>query len=496
VHQLLLNVPGFDRQDRSLSCRKEEQMFFTYVARELRRRHRQAIVVALGLGLGVGLVVTVSAMASGVREAQSAVLQSLYGVGTDITVTQSARAGTGPQARFGLNAPDESKAGQDFSRDQVLESPGLGTIASSKASGLSSLTGVSEVSSGLSLISIHLEGTFPDFGSQSENGQTAAAPAARPSVSPVEVSSYSIQGVDISSTDVGPLTPSQITSGRYFSSTEARARVAVVDAGYAKQHKLKVGSALTIDGRKFTVIGIASSATGAESSNVYIPLAPAQKLAGLGDVVNRIYVKAESASSIDAVKAEIEQALPKATVTTASDLASQVEGSLASASSLSRRLGTWLSIAALIAAFAMASLLTISAVGRRVREFGTLKALGWRSRRVVGQVMGEAVAQGILGGVLGIGLGVGGAFLVSQLAPSLTATLGVAGGGGTTAPGPIGQAIDAASRTVTVPLTAPLRASLLALAIGLALAGGVLAGALGGWRAARLGPGEALRRVD
>src|SRR5206468_8859656 len=102
---------------------------------------------------------------------------------------------------------------------------------------------------------------------------------------------------------------------------------------------------------------------------------------------------------------------------------------LASASSLASRLGTWLSVAALIAAFAVASLLTMSAVGRRIREFGTLKALGWRSRRVVGQVMGEAVVQGILGGVLGIGVGVGGAFLVSKLAPTLKASVGAAATG-------------------------------------------------------------------
>src|SRR5258708_22099576 len=62
----------------------------------------------------------------------------------------------------------------------------------------------------------------------------------------------------------------------------------------------------------------------------------------------------------------------------------------------------WLAIAVLIAAFAMASLLTMAAVSRRVREFGTLKALGWRSRRIVGQVMGETLVIGVVGGAAGI----------------------------------------------------------------------------------------------
>ena len=61
--------------------------FITYLRRELRRRMRQAVLIALGLALGIGLVVTVTAASSGVKKAQADVLKSLYGVGTDITVT-------------------------------------------------------------------------------------------------------------------------------------------------------------------------------------------------------------------------------------------------------------------------------------------------------------------------------------------------------------------------------------------------------------------------
>ena len=474
-------------------------MFFTYLARELRRRRRQAFVVALGLALGVGLVVTVSAMAAGVRSAQGKVLKSLYGVGTDITVTRAAGAGTGGPAGFSLNPQNRNQEGRKFSRDDILSSPGLGPIAASRIANLSHLSGVKAVAGGLSLIAIHASGRLPTAGNFTPGPGSGSTSAPVPSIAPIKVTSYSISGVDLSTTEVGPLSPSQITSGRYFSSTDTNARVAVLDQGYAKQHKLTVASTITIDGTRFSVIGIATAPSGSEASNVYIPLARAQKLAGEAGKVNRIYVRATSASNITAVKKEIQDTLPKATVTTAADLASEVTGSLAGASSLAKNLGSWLSVAALIAAFAVASLLTVGAVSRRVGEFGTLKALGWRSRRIVGQVMGEALVQGILGGVLGIGLGIGGAFLVSKLSPRLTATVGRAVAGAATGAGPggpISQTLGAASRTVSASLSAPVSISLLALAIGLAIAGGLVAGSLGGWRAARLRPAEALRRVE
>jgi len=191
--------------------------------------------------------------------------------------------------------------------------------------------------------------------------------------------------------------------------------------------------------------------------------------------------------------------LPKATVTTAQDLADQVSGSLKSASQLADTLGKWLAIAALIAAFAVASLLTVSAVSRRVREFGTLKALGWKSRRVVGQVMGESVVQGVAGGILGVVIGVAGAQLIAHFSPVLKATVGqttTAGGPGGMAPPGMQAALGQAAQTVAVHLTAPVSVQLVLLAAGLALLGGILAGAFGGWRAARLRPVDALRRVD
>jgi putative ABC transport system ATP-binding protein len=87
------------------------------------------------------------------------------------------------------------------------------------------------------------------------------------------------------------------------------------------------------------VIGIVSEPAGGSPSDVYIPLAVAQGLANMKNDVNTIYVAASSSSAIPAVQSEIARALPSDTVTTSSDLASEVTGSLASASSLANNLG-------------------------------------------------------------------------------------------------------------------------------------------------------------
>ncbi len=230
---------------------------------------------------------------------------------------------------------------------------------------------------------------------------------------------------------LGPLSSGTLTSGRTFTAADASSDVAVVDSDYAKQQKLSAGSTITIAKKSFKVVGIVSVPAGSDSSDAYIPLARAQALASMKNDVNTVYVAASSASDISAVSKEISGVLPKATVTNSSDLAKELTGSLTSASGLANNLGRWLAIAVLAAAFLLASLLTMSAVSRRVREFGTLKALGWRSRRIIGQVVGEAVVIGIVGGIVGVGLGFLGSTLIKHFSSPLSASVGQATGSAT-----------------------------------------------------------------
>jgi putative ABC transport system permease protein len=171
-------------------------------------------------------------------------------------------------------------------------------------------------------------------------------------------------------------------------------------------------------------MGVIEQPQGSNPPQVYIPLQPTQRLYASSDslssaeVVNTIYVQTASAADISSVQSEISGLMPSATITSDSTLAGQISGSLASTAALARDLGAWLAILTLSAAFTVAALLTLGAVGRRAREFGTLKALGWMSRRIVAQVMGESLVVGIMGGASGILLGLAGAALISARARS------------------------------------------------------------------------------
>src|SRR5215831_16540088 len=478
-------------------------MFFTYLRRELRRRMRQVIFISLGLAVGIGLVITVTAASAGVAQAQGAVLHSLYGVGTDITVTKAPAANSGGPFGFRVrkhtstNArPTRPAPGTKFSRS-VLLNRALGPISSSSVTSISALHGVAAAGGALALTDLTISGTIPAAPTGSSGGFGGGGGGSG-GPSSFSTNTFAVNGTQLSAGEVGPLSSGKITSGRTFNSADAASNVAVVDSSYARQNKLTTGSKISIAGTSFKVIGVVKQPQGGSPANVYIPLGRAQALAGMKNQVNTIYVAASSATMISTVSKEITRVTPSATVTTSSDLASEVTGSLASASSLARNLGKWLAVAVLAAAFLLASLLTMSAVSRRVREFGTPKALGWRSRRIVGQVLGESVTIGIIGGLGGIVLGFAGAALVSRIAPPLTATTGLVTGSATPGGGGGGfrrLAADAAS-AVTVHLNAQVTLAAVALAVVLALAGGLIAGGFGGWRAARLRPADALARVE
>ncbi|MFG2118338.1 ABC transporter permease [Streptomyces sp. NPDC048710] len=487
-------------------------MFGIYLKRELSRRKKAALVIAMGLALGIALVITVNSVSAGMTQAQDKVLKSLYGLGTDMTVTkaQSAPEAGGSQGpNFKFDAKSSSKSSQ--SSDRVMTQGGQ-ALKSSLVEKVAAQKGVASAVGALSLNVTKVDGSFTQgkaksstssSGSQQQGGPGGGTgggtgqPQVQGGGANFDVNSYSVAGVDVTDQALGPLATMKITSGKTFTSAQTNAKVAVVSKSYAKEKKYKVGTAFKVSGTKYTVIGIATPDSSESTTDVYLPLKQAQSLGDAKNKVTTIYVKATDSKQISTVKKTIQSNISGTTVTTSSDLASTVSGSLSTASNLAGSVGKWLSITVLVAAFLVAALLTSSAVSRRVREFGTLKALGWPSRKVTRQVVGESMVNGLIGGGLGIALGLAAAYTVTVISPKLQAELGSSGGGGMGGgPGGGGPGRQATKNTLEIALTAPVSLTTIALAVGLAVAGGLIAGAMGGWRASRMRPADALRSVS
>uniref|UniRef100_UPI003EE6E4F3 ABC transporter permease n=1 Tax=Curtobacterium flaccumfaciens TaxID=2035 RepID=UPI003EE6E4F3 len=501
-------------------------MFLTYLRRELTNRRKQTVIIAVGMALAIALVVIVSSIASGVKTAQSSVLSSVYGVGTDITVTkteQPSSSSTGrPSFDFGSRSGSDSGS-TDLSQSRLAVARGTSTLNASNLSTVTSTAGVKAATGVLTLEDTTFSGQVQQNSSGSSSSSSSSSTGSGDSGTQqgppsggegggfgggsFTVDSFTVTGIPVSGDTVGPLTSTETTKGRTFTSADAGKDVVVLDSSYAKSEDKTVGDTLEIGGTKFTVIGIVAS-TGSSSttgSNTYVPLDTAQSLADLDGKVTSIYVSAESSSDVSTIKTALQSKLSSATVSTEADLASSVSGSLSTASTLVSNLGTWLSVVVLAAAFLIAILFTISGVTRRTREFGTLKAIGWSNGRITRQVAGESLVQGLIGGVIGAVAGLVGILVVNVIAPTVSASAststrsGVGGGfpggaatraagGGTTGGAPAGGfgGGGTTASTSDVVLHAPVTVEVILLAIGLAVLGGLLAGALGGWRASRL----------
>jgi putative ABC transport system permease protein len=554
--------------------------YLRYLRAELLRRRGRTIITLLGLAVGVGLVIAISSLSKGLEDAQSATLDPLAGIGTDLAVTRTAQqdAGGGPFGGGGGRDVVEAnqavvtdlsklgKAGTQFVHDFFLPGTQL-TFTQAQANEIAALAGVGAVSAGLTLQAVHQEGKVPKIvaqiktggdkievnraispptaaeqatiqaclaklgvtaptpgGGQNANpggglgGQQGGGPAggnrgafakclpARmqrfratittpretlqqvldPPQTDIKSESYTIGGVQLGDPSMGLVTAAQVSAGRYLKG----GREALVSATYAARKSLKVGSKLDLNGTTFTVVGLVNPPLGGQGVDVYLPLAQLQKLSNQKNLVNVVLVRADDSAAVGAVEKRIQTAYQQAEVASAKQVAGTISGSLVDAANLSRSLGLALSIVAAVAAFLLAALLALSSVGKRVRELGTLKALGWTQRNVVRQVAAESLAQGVLGGVLGVALGVGVALLVGLFGPTLTAS-STTGGGDL-----LGVAQAARTTSEAVSLAAPVGVTILLAGFGLAVVGGLLAGAAGALRAARLRPADALRTVE
>ena len=226
----------------------------------------------------------------------------------------------------------------------------------------------------------------------------------------------------------------------------------------AKNLKKKVGDTVQMSGASFRVVGIYETGTGYEDAASVITLSEAQKLFKKPNQVSWFFIKLKDLSQAETVKRQVEAKYPEVTVTKSSEYADKTND-MQTFRSMTAAL-SFLSI--LIGGIGIMNAMLMS-VFERTREIGTLRALGWRRRRVVGMIVRESLALSFFSGLVGIAFGMGLGRLI-ELEPTM---------------GPF--------------LKSSYSLTLLAQAMIVALVLGAMGALYPAWRAANLSPIEALR---
>jgi len=208
----------------------------------------------------------------------------------------------------------------------------------------------------------------------------------------------------------------------------------------------------------YRIVGIYETGEPFEDGAAVVLLSDAQALSKHPRQVNAFLLKLEDVHDTERIRQRIKQRFPDLTATLSSDFVEEQEY-LAYIQGF-----TWAVslLAVLIGGVGVMNTVLMS-VFERTREFGALRAMGWRRRQVLRMVLVESLALCGLGGLLGAGLGVVMVWAVGRV-PAVSSIL----------PGRLSPA-------------------LFVQGIGVALALGLVGGVYPAWRASRLLPAEAMR---
>lgn len=217
------------------------------------------------------------------------------------------------------------------------------------------------------------------------------------------------------------------------------------------------GDTLTLGGSRFKVVGIYETGTGWEELGGVITTRDAQTMTGKPRKVTLAQVKLTDPREAEAMVERINAQFPDVYATLSGDFADQ----LPDMESANAMLGGISFVAIAVGGVGIMNTM-LMAIMERTREIGTLRALGWRRRKILGMILQESVILGIVGGIIGL----------------IIAGLMIAG-----------LSIAPMASSLEVHLT--LQHILYALSVAITL--GIVGGIYPAWRATQMQPVEALR---
>jgi len=163
----------------------------------------------------------------------------------------------------------------------------------------------------------------------------------------------------------------------------------------------KLGDEVDMEADIFTIVGIFESSTGFEMGGIIIDLDELQELMEREGKVSSFELQLEDRALIPTVKKTIETTIPSITAMERREWGERDFGLR-----LIRATAWGVSFIALIVGVIGTVNTMFMSVFERTREIGILRALGWRSSRVLKMVLGESICLSLLGGIFGCLFGV------------------------------------------------------------------------------------------
>jgi ABC-type antimicrobial peptide transport system permease subunit len=223
----------------------------------------------------------------------------------------------------------------------------------------------------------------------------------------------------------------------------------------------EVGDTFRLYESVYRIVGIYETGQPFEDGAAVVRLEDAQAITGKPRQVNAFLLKVREGADVEQLRARIEQRFERTGNPLTATTSAEFEDEQTTLQYV--RAFTWIVSAVAIVIGGVSVMNTVlMSVFERTREFGVLRAVGWKPRQVLWMVLGESLGLSLVGGVVGVLMGVG-AVRAVQNVPTVSSILGA--------------------------FTAQRLVQGVLVALGLGLLGGLLPA----WRASRLLPVEAMR---
>ncbi len=370
-----------------------------------RNRTRAALAI-VGIAIGIATIVVLGMITGGLTNATTSTLKA---GAAEITATPIGSGGFGS---------------------------GGGTLNESLANDLLNISGVANTA-GILSESANVTGASTNSSSGSGFGGGGFT------VNGIDSSKLSLEGIDS-------------VNGTVY--TNGSANQLILGTTAAKSLNKTVGSTISIFGANFTVTGIYQTGNTFTDGGAFMSLNTLQNLTSNDGKISEIAVNVTDNANVTSVSQAIQNAYPnQLTTTTAADQANRTNQALSSINTASLAISL---LAIVIGGIGIINVMIMS-VFERTREIGVLKAVGWRSSRILTMILGESIILTLTAAVVGIVVGVVGVeVLLTVIGSSFTAELTV---------------------------------NILLRALGIAFLVGLIGGLYPAYRASRLAPTEALR---